>query len=319
MESSQQLPITEIETIGCQEFGETSTPTNNPQHIIGIASYDTEVTNCLLEMNQERVKVILESMQDVWNNKELFELIKECCKNISNNLNSYGELDKSLEERNNGNLNNFKATINLFCQHFADLNQQHKWNVDKLQMFKTKLDEKQNCIQVWRKLSAIIFAILAVIVLIGSGVTLATVTSHWATALATTANSIPLGSIGMWIYSIFNKYENVLKAHKDIINWLNRWTQLAIKDLAKIQGHMASVDFVVNQRTSKLSIEETINNLNDIRVKVVDCSNNTRKARTAILQMIIKHPNHLDIAVATPPFLASDVIIGTDDRQTLRI
>ncbi|KAL2469395.1 hypothetical protein Fot_50971 [Forsythia ovata] len=310
--ANKNIP-TRIETIGCQELGETSTTTNNLQYLIDLASYDKEVTNCPFEMSQEMVKVMLEFRQDVRNNKELLELINECYKNSSNNLNSYVELDKSLKhttdilllqhygEGNDGDLNNFKATSNPFCQEFAYLHQQHISTVDKLQMFKKKLDEKQNCIQAWRKLSGIIFAILAVVVLIGSGVTIAIVTSRWATALATTATSIPLGSFGMLIYSILNKYKNAAKAHKDIINWLNRWTQLAIKDLAKILVHMVSADFVVNQGTSKLSIEETVNNLNDLRVKVVDCSNNTRMARTATLQKIIKHPNHLDIADAAFP------------------
>ncbi|KAL2490711.1 adenylate isopentenyltransferase 5 [Abeliophyllum distichum] len=287
--------FTEIETIGCQELGETATPTNNLQHIIDLASYDKEVANRPFEMNQEVVKVILESIQDVWNNKELFELIKECNNNISNNLNSYVALNKSLS---NGDLNNFKTTSNPFYKEFACLLQQHISTVDKLQKHETKLNEKQNCIQAWIKLLRIIFAILAVVVLIGSGVTIATVTSRLATALATTATSIPLGSTGMWIYFILNKYKNAVKAHKDIINWLNGWTQLASKDLVKILMQMANADFVVNQGTSKLSIKETKNNLNDLRVKVVDCSKNTRMAWTAVLQKIIKRPNHLDIADA---------------------
>ncbi|KAL2468417.1 hypothetical protein Fot_49993 [Forsythia ovata] len=296
-----------------KELGETSTTTNNLQHVIDLASYDKEVIDYPLEMNQEVVKVMFESRQDIWNNKELRELINEFYKNSLNNLKSYLALDKSLKdttdtlllqhfvEGNDWNLNNFKVTSNSFCQEFACLYQQHISTVDKLQMYKTKLDEKQNCIHAWIKLSRIIFTILAVVVLIGSGVTIATVTSRLATALATTATSIPLGSIGMWIYYMLNKYKNVVKAHKDIINWLNGWTQLAIKDLAKILVHMASADFVVNQGTLKLSIEETTSNLNDLRVKVVDCSNNTRKARTAILQKIIKNPNHLDIADAAFP------------------
>ncbi|KAL2468407.1 hypothetical protein Fot_49983 [Forsythia ovata] len=264
-------------------------------------------------MNQEVVKAMLKSRQDIWNNKELPELINECHKNSLNNLKSYLALDKSLkhttdtlslqhfEEGNDGELNNFKGTSDSFRKEFECLHQQHISTLDNLQKHKTKLDEKQNCIKAWIKLSGIIFATLAVVVLIGSGVTIGTVSSRLATALATTATSIPLGSIGMWIYSILNKYKNVVKAHKDIINWLNGWTQLAIKDLAKIIVHMESADFVVNEGTSKLSMEETTNNLNDLRVKVVDCSNNTHKARTTILQQIIKHPNHLDIADAAFP------------------
>ncbi|KAL2469385.1 hypothetical protein Fot_50961 [Forsythia ovata] len=313
MQMSLKSMNAEIETIGCKELGETSTTTNNLQHVIDLAYYDKEVIDYPLEMNQEVVKVMFESRQDIWNNKELRELINEFYKNSLNNLKSYLALDKSLKdttdtlllqhfvEGNDWNLNNFKVTSNSFCQEFACLHQQYISTVDKLQMYKTKLDEKQNCIHAWIKLSRIIFTILAVVVLIGSGVTIATVTSRLATALATTATSIPLGSIGMWIYYMLNKYKNVVKAHKDIINWLNGWTQLAIKDLAKILVHMASADFVVNQGTLKLSIEETTSNLNDLRVKVVDCSNNTRKARTAILQKIIKNPNHLDIADAAFP------------------
>ena len=46
-------------------------------------SFDSlkEVTECLLEMNQEVVKVILECKKDIWNNQELFELVEEYFEN----------------------------------------------------------------------------------------------------------------------------------------------------------------------------------------------------------------------------------------------
>ncbi|RVW73288.1 UPF0496 protein [Vitis vinifera] len=42
-------------------------------------SFDSlrEVTDCLLEMNQEVVKVILECKKDIWKCKELFDLVEE--------------------------------------------------------------------------------------------------------------------------------------------------------------------------------------------------------------------------------------------------
>ena len=36
-----------------------------------------QVTECLLEMNQEVVKVILDCKKDIWKNPELFELVEE--------------------------------------------------------------------------------------------------------------------------------------------------------------------------------------------------------------------------------------------------
>ena len=46
-------------------------------------SFDSlkEVTECLLEMNQEVVKVILECKKDIWKNQELFELVEEYFEN----------------------------------------------------------------------------------------------------------------------------------------------------------------------------------------------------------------------------------------------
>ncbi|KAJ0047148.1 hypothetical protein Pint_04226 [Pistacia integerrima] len=43
-------------------------------------SFDSlkEVTGSLLDMNQEVAKVILECKKDIWNNQELFDLVKEC-------------------------------------------------------------------------------------------------------------------------------------------------------------------------------------------------------------------------------------------------
>lgn len=69
-------------------------------------SFDSlkEVTECLLEMNQEVVKVILECKQDIWKTPELFELVEEYFENSLQTLDFCTALEKCLKRARDSQL-----------------------------------------------------------------------------------------------------------------------------------------------------------------------------------------------------------------------
>ena len=69
-------------------------------------SFDSlkEVTECLLEMNQEVVKVILDCKKDIWKNQELFELVEDYFENSLKTLDFCAALEKGLRKARDSQL-----------------------------------------------------------------------------------------------------------------------------------------------------------------------------------------------------------------------
>lgn len=306
-------------------------------------SFDSlkQVTECLLDMNQEVVKVILECKKDIWKNQELFELVEDYFENSLQTLDFCTALEKCLKrardsqllilvalqqyeeekgiEGNNryaktlDELKNFKALGDPFTKEFMQMFQsvyrQQISMLDKLQAKKKKLDKKLRYIHAWRKVSSIIFIATFASVLICSVVAAAMAAPPVAAALAA-ATSIPLGSMGKWIDSLFKNYENAVKGQKEVLSSMQVGTYVAIKDLdnirvlvdrleIEIEGLLNDADFAIREEAVKVGIDEIkmklgvfMKNVEDLGVQADMCSRDIRRARTVVLQRIIKHPNH---------------------------
>lgn len=312
-------------------------------------SFDSlkEVTGCLLEMNQEVVKVILECKKDIWKNQELFELVEDYFDNSLKTLDFCAALEKCLkrardsqllimvalqqfeeedsveDDGKNNNNNRYGKTLDElkifksagdpfteeFFQNFQSVYRQQILMLEKLQMRKNKLDKRLKYIHAWRKVSSIIFVATFASVLICSVVAAAMAAPPVAAALAA-AGSIPLGSMGKWIDSLLKNYEDAVKGQKDVINSMNVGTYVTIKDLDNIRVLidrlevemellLENVDFAIKENAVKLGIAEIkkkldvfMKNVEDLGVQADVCSRDIRRARTVVLQRIIKHPNH---------------------------
>ncbi|KAG6777812.1 hypothetical protein POTOM_017648 [Populus tomentosa] len=305
-------------------------------------SFDSlkEVTECLLEMNQEVVKVILECKKDIWKNQELFELVEEYFENSLQTLDFCVALEKCLkrardsqllilvalkqfeEESEAGGreyvrtleeLKNFKAAgdpfTDEFFQTFQSVYRQQIMMLEKLQLRKNKLDKKLKCIHAWRKVSSMIFAAAFATVLICS-VVAAAMTAPPVVAAVAAASTIPLGSMGKWIDSLWKNYENAVKGQKEVISTMQVGTYVAIKDLdiirvlidrleIEIEALMRTTDFAIEHGAVKVAIEEIkkklgvfMKNVEDLGVLADTCSRDIMRARTVVLQRIIKIPNN---------------------------
>ncbi|CAI8618518.1 unnamed protein product [Vicia faba] len=304
-------------------------------------SFDSlkQITECLLEMNQEVVKVILECKKDIWKSEELFELVEEYFENSLQTLDFCTALEKCLkrardsqllillaiqrfeEESESGEkcyvrtlqeLKNFKTAGDPFTEEFflifQSVYRQQILMLEKLQVRKNKLDKKLKSIHSWRKVSSMIFVATFAAVLICSVVAAAIAAPTVAAALAA-ATAIPIGSMGKWIDSLWRNYENALKGQKEVIGSMQAGTYVAIKDLdnirvlidrleTEIESLLHNLDFAIEEEAVKIGIEEIkkklgvfMKNVEDLGVQADVCSRDIRRARTVVLQRIIKHPN----------------------------
>ncbi|KAL6560788.1 hypothetical protein OROGR_004347 [Orobanche gracilis] len=303
-----------------------------------------QTTECLLELNQEVVKVILDCKKDIWKNQDLFDLVEEYFDNSLKTLDFCAALEKCLkrardsqllikvvlqqfddEERNIGDekysktlaeLKNFKDAGDPFTDEFFQVFQSvylHQIQMlEKLQLRKNKLDKKLRYIRSWRRVSSIIFAATFAAVLICSVVAAAIAAPPLAAAM-TAAAAIPFGSMGKWIDSLLMSFEAAVRGQKEIVSCMNVGTYVAIKDLDNIRVLIrrlevdmeaivenagfansdsvgAHVKIVVDE--IKKNLEVFIENTEELGVQADNCSRDIRRARTVILQRIIKHPQH---------------------------
>ncbi|XP_004498189.1 UPF0496 protein At4g34320-like [Cicer arietinum] len=305
-------------------------------------SFDSlkQVTECLLEMNQEVVKVILDCKKDIWKSQELFELVEEYFDNSLKTLDLCTALQKCLkrakdsqllihaalqkfeEETGSGEnrytrtlqeLKSFKDAGDPFTEEFIQIYQsvynQQILMFEKLQLRKSKFDKKLKQIRTWRKVSFIIFVVTVASVLICSVVAAAVASPHVAAALAA-VTAIPIGSMGKWIDSLMKNYENVLKGHKEVTISMVVGSYVAIKDLdnirvlvnrleVEIESLQENVDFAIEEEEAvKVAIEEIkkklgvfMKNVKDLGAQADTCSRDIIRARTVVLQKIVKLPH----------------------------
>ncbi|XP_074562396.1 UPF0496 protein 1-like [Curcuma longa] len=309
-----------------------------------------EITTCLLDMNHEVVKVILDCKRDIWKTPDLFDLVEDYFENSLQTLDFCAALEKCLmlardsqliihvalqrfaEEdaaeaeaeaepdprrkpkyaKTLEELGHFKAAADPFTEEFfrafdAVYRQQISM-LEKLQQQKTKLDKKMRSIKAWRKLSSIIFAATFAAVLICSVVAAAVAAPPVAAALAA-ATAIPIVSAGKWIDSLLNDYNNAVKGQKEVLSSMQVGTYIAIKDLesirvsvdrleAEIAAALEKAEFATRgTEAMRLGMEEVRRGLESFMKSVEDlgeqadrCSRDIRRARTVVLQRIIRNP-----------------------------
>ncbi|ESW25136.1 hypothetical protein PHAVU_003G010400 [Phaseolus vulgaris] len=299
-----------------------------------------QVTECLLEMNQEVVKVILSSKKDIWKNQELFELVEEYLENSLQTLDLCTALEKCLKRARDSQLlifaalqqfeeetelgekrytrtlqelKNFKASGDPFTEEFFQMYQsvynQQILMLEKLQVRQSKLDKKVKQVHTWRKVSSMIFVATVAAVLICSVVAAAIASPHVATILAA-VSAVPIGSMGKWIDTMLKSYETAVRGHREVIISMQVGTYVAIKDLdsirvlidkveIEIESVLQNVEFAIEDDGVKVAIEEMkkklgvfMKNVEDLGVQADTCSRDIIRARTVVLQRIIKLPNN---------------------------
>ncbi|XP_030525052.2 UPF0496 protein At4g34320-like [Rhodamnia argentea] len=247
-----------------------------------------EMTVCLLEMNQEVVKVILDSKKDIWRNQELFVLVEDYFNSSSHTLDFCAALENCLKHACNAHLlifvelhlfkeedgegccsyskiseelTKFKETGDPFTEEFLEIFQaihkQQKSILKKLWIKKKKIDWKLKSIQTWRKVSDMILVAAFTAIMICSVMTAAVAAPPVAAALAA-ATAIPMDAICKWIDSIWKNYENALEGQAGVITSMQASIFVALKGLDKIRITIDSLEVKIKSllKEAEFPIEE---------------------------------------------------------------
>ncbi|XP_057768490.1 UPF0496 protein 1-like [Salvia miltiorrhiza] len=225
-----------------------------------------EVTEYLLEMNQEVVTIILQNKRDIWKDDEFSDLVDDYFENSLLTLDFCTSLDSCLkraariesvvnvalrkfdDERANAGRNysrtlaelgNFSAAEEPFTQEFfkvfARVYAKQASMLERLQAKKQNLDRKLGKLQAWRKVSNVIFVVTFAAVLVCSVVAAAVSAPPVVTALAAAA-AVPLGSMGRWLNTLWKKCERDLRGQRAIISSMEIGTYIVLQDLANIKA-----------------------------------------------------------------------------------
>ncbi|XVF17823.1 hypothetical protein REPUB_Repub10bG0157800 [Reevesia pubescens] len=234
-------------------------------------SFDSlgDVTGCLLEMNQEVAKIILECQKDIWNNPDMFSLVEEYFENSKRTLDFCTALDNCLKRARNNQLiillavkyfeeevglqvgtdeKKFVKTLeelrkfklaeepftNEFFLLFDSVRRQQESMLGRLLVRKRKLDKKLKSLKTWRRVSNVLFVATFVSVLIFSVVAAAIVAPPVVTALAG-AMAVPIGSVGKWCNWLWKRYENEVKGQRELITTMEFGARITIHDMQNIR------------------------------------------------------------------------------------
>ncbi|PKA58186.1 UPF0496 protein 1 [Apostasia shenzhenica] len=317
-------------------------------------SFDTlrEVTGCLLETNQDVVRIILDCKKDIWKNSELFDLVEDYFENSLQTLDFCNVLEKCLKsardsqlivqlalhrfddevaaaavaasdqspeengrakcEKTLEELKLFKSAGNPFTDEFFNAFEsvytQQLSMLEKLHHRKIKIEKKFKSVRAWRKVSCVIFASALAALLICSMVAAIVAAPPVAAALAA-ASSIPIGSMGKWVDSMWREYQNVLTSEKQLTSTMQAGTFFMVADLDSIRILVNRLEDQINsllenaefaftdEEAVRFGIHEIrkkmgvfMKSIEDLLLQADRCSRNIRRARTVVLQRIIKLP-----------------------------
>lgn len=205
-------------------------------------------------------------------------------------------------------LSNFKTAGSPFSEdffkHFDSVYRRHIQMLEKLQLQRKKLDKKLRNVRAWRKVSNIIFVATFATVLICSVVAAAVISPHVAAAIAA---AVPIASAGKWIDSYWKKFEEAIKSQCVTVTTMEIGTFIAIKDLDSIRvlvdnlqeaigSILTDIDFSSKGEDAlrlaveaiKQKQESFVQAIEDLAQHVDSCSRNIRKARTVLVQKMIR-------------------------------
>ncbi|GJN20396.1 hypothetical protein PR202_gb07771 [Eleusine coracana subsp. coracana] len=258
-----------------------------------------DVTGCLLDMNQEVVRVVLAGKRDVWRSPDLFDLVEAFFDGTLHTLDFLVVLDASLRRARDVHLSLqhhhradilaelrwFRAaaaselfTADLFAA-FQAVYTQHLTMVGRLRQRKRRLDGRIRSARAWRRVSGVVFAATFAALLVYSVVAAAIAAPPVAATLAAAA-SLPVGSAGKWVDSVLKRYQEALHGHKEVG---------AVVDCAEFaERDEEAVSLGVEEVKKKLEV--FMKGVDDLGEQADKCSRDVRRARTVVLQKIIHPP-----------------------------
>ncbi|PNX98858.1 hypothetical protein L195_g022116 [Trifolium pratense] len=312
----------EVRSISLESLGEvTGSLLDMNQEVVKV------ILECKQDIWNKKDRDLFALVEDFFDNSlqtlEFCNALEKCLKRAREKLVAVNSVMTCFEEEvQNGvegstylktlkGLKDFKETGDPFTEEFNSLFQkvstQQSSMLKRLLIRKQKLDKKLNSLKTLKRVSSVIFVAAFVAVLIFSVVAAAIAAPPVVTALAG-ALAVPIGSVGKWCNSLFKKYETALKGQREVISSMHAGTYIALVDMnnikvridqleIKIESMVQVADFALgNEDAVKLAIDEIKNKIEtfadiieSLSMQADKCSRQTMKARTVVVQKIIKY------------------------------
>ncbi|KAG2327273.1 hypothetical protein Bca52824_010001 [Brassica carinata] len=210
-----------------------------------------EVYEFMLDLNRDVVKEIIESREDVRNNKDLTSLVDVYFKNTTKTLDFCNTVQNCVKIAENSRLiiryavkqleaesvdtdnkkskyaktlaelNKFKAMGDPFDKEFLNqyesVCEEQVLLLEELGKLKAKLDKKQRNLKIWRRLSNVVFITAFVSVLILS-VTAAALSAPIVLTAVASGLTAPIEVVGKWCNEMWKKYEKAVKRQRGLVS-----------------------------------------------------------------------------------------------------
>ncbi|GKV12954.1 hypothetical protein SLEP1_g24036 [Rubroshorea leprosula] len=272
------------------------------------------------------VKVILDSKEDICENKELSSLVKECLENRRQILAVFEDLQICLkrarkkqkivqravqkfekevldggEERNFGKTldepNKFTAAEKPFegdfSGRFSSVRDKRVSLLEKLLQQKEVVDKNLKSVKTWRKVSNILFVTLFVSTAVFSVVAAAIASSPVVTSVASTL-VVSVASLGKWCSWLLNRYEKKLEWQKELLTMESVTGDLTIKGTEKIRVLLNDANSALGGQQPvegviderRKKLEEFKKTIKELGKEAAKCHQGIQKATTLILEKI---------------------------------
>ncbi|XP_010534149.1 PREDICTED: UPF0496 protein At3g57100-like [Tarenaya hassleriana] len=285
---------------------------NNGIKILAM-SHDSlnKLTGCVDDMNEDVGKLLLSSERDLPKNPNLFNLISDffktntelsvLCEALKKCLEKahrgetlvLGDLSDLMEEqRVSGGEGSFSKTLQNqrsfkkfsaddpfagdFTRLFKNCHGDLVKMIEKLNQTTKKLNRKLRRVSIALLIAAVATVVISAVVI---GVTVA---PPVLAASGAAVSFVPMGSLGLFISSMWQKSRNVLKRQKAAISSMERGTCLALSEVAKITVLVNQLEDVVKSMEETMETAAEKNSLLKSAMKEVEKESSSRtKARSA--------------------------------------
>ncbi|XP_019088309.1 PREDICTED: UPF0496 protein At5g66670-like isoform X1 [Camelina sativa] len=238
-----------------------------------------EVYGYLLELNQDTVRVIIESKEAVLKNKDLKDLVDVYFKSTSKTLDFCNTVQKCVKKaeisqlvirlavkqfetetdvregkkkkyaKTLEELNKFKSLGDPFDGEFLtqyeSIYDEQILLLDELRKLKVKLDKKQRNLKTWRIVSNVVFVTAFVAAFVLSVVAAAMVAPPVLSAVASGLTT-PIDVVGMWCNNMWKVYEKAVERQRGVVSSLESGAQ-ANNEL------MVNIKFEVEKLSERIS------------------------------------------------------------------
>ncbi|KAI4325820.1 hypothetical protein MLD38_031183 [Melastoma candidum] len=244
------------------------------------------VARSTLEVDQAMVRVILDSTEDIWKNKDLLDLVKDYFENSRRSFNFYTAVNKCVRRAKEGHsrillavsyfdeesqlegssfertlqqLKRFREAGDPFTDEFTALLEsiyvQQLKMLKSLEACRNNVDKKLRSSKTWMRITNAIYVAAFISTLIVSVVAVALAAPPVVSAIAA-GLAAPIGSLGKWCNTLWKNYRKELRQQKALLTLAAGFTKIAIEDIQTIKMLVSRLEIEIESLVANADLAE---------------------------------------------------------------